>query len=151
MYRKNSARYQSGFLMPVAVFILVAMGLFAVTISRNSTQTGIATVQEGISTQAFFAAESGAQAAMSAVFYSAAGPTRSTADAACTALNVSAEPEISFSVDGLNNCSATLSCTRTTDPGDTRSFYRIQSVGACGGGEVRSSRSIEVASFIADS
>ncbi len=151
MYLKVSFAKQSGFLMPVAAFILVVMGLFAVTVTRNSAQTNTATIQEGISIQAFFAAESGAQRGMSTVFYQAGSPTRATADAGCTALNASPEPEITFNVDGLSNCTATLACTRTIDAADTTSFYRINSVGVCGGGDVTSSRSIEVASFIADS
>ena len=54
-------RYQRGFLMPLAVFILVAMSFFAVTISRLTGQAGIATTQEAITVASFYAAESGAQ------------------------------------------------------------------------------------------
>ena len=136
--------------MPVAIFILVVMAVFGTTVARNSNQTNTATVQEGISTQAFFAAESGAQRAMSSVFYGGVAPTRASADAACAALNVEAEPEISFTAPGLANCSATLSCAASSDVANTTSYYRIVSVANCGGGSLRSSRSVEVSSFIKD-
>jgi len=150
MYPKHFRKHQQGFLMPVAIFILVVMAVFGTTVARNSNQTNTATVQEGVSTQAFFAAESGAQRAMSSVFYGALAPTRASADAGCAALNASAEPEISFTAPGLANCSATLSCAASSDPGNTTSFYRLVSVANCGGGSLRASRSIEVSSFIKD-
>ncbi len=150
MSPKHFRKRQQGFLMPVAIFILVVMAVFGTTVARNSNQTNIATVQEGVSTQAFFAAESGAQRAMSSVFYGALAPTRASADAGCAALNASAEPEISFTAPGLANCTATLSCAASNDPDNTTSYYRLVSVANCGGGSLRASRSIEVSSFIKD-
>ena len=134
--------------MPVAIFVIIVMGAFAATMSRTTTQTTIASVQEGVSVQAFFAAESGAQSAMSTLFYS--DPTRATADAACAALNVDVDPIITFSVSGLDNCDASLSCAATNDAANTTSYYRIVSVGHCGGGDVQSTRTVEVSSFIQD-
>jgi len=150
MYPKHFRKQQQGFLMPVAIFILVVMAVFGTTVARNSTQTNTATVQEGVSTQAFFAAESGAQRAMSSVFYGALAPTRASADAGCAALNASVEPEINFTAPGLANCSATLSCDASNDPDNTTSYYRLVSVASCGGGSLQASRSIEVSSFIKD-
>ncbi len=144
----SSRQKQAGFLMPVAIFVIIAMGAFAATLSRNTTQTTIASVQEGVSVQAFFAAESAAQAGMSELFYSA--PTRATADAACIALNVDVDPIITFDVPGLDNCAASLSCGLSNNPDNTTSYYRLISVGQCGGGEVQSTRTVEVSSFIQD-
>ena len=44
---------QQGWLMPMAAFIVVVMGLLAVGLSRIGTQSSFAQVQEQISIQAF--------------------------------------------------------------------------------------------------
>src|SRR5690606_3039437 len=99
---------QRGFLIPLALFIVVVMGLLALALSRTTTQTGLATAQELISLQAFYAAESGAQAGMQALFYNNTGSESSFTDvsAACQTLELS----INFNASGLNNCRVSVSC-----------------------------------------
>ena len=139
-------RGQRGFLMPLAIFILVVMGFFAITISRLTGQTAIATAQEAISVAAFYAAESGAQFGMNQLFYdTGAAISRATVDANCTALSGSV---FNFAVNGLNGCDATVSCSRSVDAANTTSYYRLQSQAACGSGGVSAQRTIEVSAYM---
>jgi MSHA biogenesis protein MshP len=69
MYPNSLQQKQQGFLLPLALFIVVVMGLFALVLSRNTIQTGTSTVQEMVSTQAFYVAESGAQLGMQNLFF----------------------------------------------------------------------------------
>jgi MSHA biogenesis protein MshP len=138
----SPAKHQTGFLLPLAVFILVAMSFFAVTIARITGQTAIATTQEAISAAAFHSAESGAGFAMSQLFYdTGAAISRASVDGNCTAVNGST---LNFTVPGLNGCSANLTCSRSIDATDITSYYRVQSQGNCGSGSVSAQRTIEV-------
>jgi len=158
---KGNAR-QQGFLLPLSVFIVVVMGLFALVLSRNTIQSNTSAVQEAISTQTFYAAESGAQRGMQNLFFPDAR-IRQQVDARCVAM---ASTNFAFTVPGLNNCTAVVSCTcRFSDdsncapitaanysaaaiPARVNSFYRITSVATCGVANLRSVRTIEVSAFL---
>lgn len=156
MYRKKDSRTphaarrtlnrqnrQLGYLMPLAAFILVVMGLLAATMLRTSGATAISSSQEAITLQAFYAAESGAQLGMNAIFFDTSNTlTSALADSRCTALNISRN----LSIDGLKNCSIVVSCSLSVT--GKSHFYTLTSVGSCGGGEVTSSRTIEVSSIL---
>ena len=152
---------QQGFLMPLAIFIVVVMGLFALVISRSAIQTSTSSTQEIISIQAFYAAESGAQRGMQVLFFPDAS-FRQQVDTRCVGLNTT----YTFTVPGLNNCSAVVTCscafqdetscspitasnyTSTAAANRLTSFYRIASTATCGSGNLRSVRTIEVGSFL---
>lgn len=137
---------QQGFLMPLAIFILVAMGFFAITISRVTGQTAIATTQEAISVASFYAAESGAQYAMNQLFYDTGSAiSRVSVDANCTAVNGS---NLTFTVNGLNGCSTSITCTRSIDAANTTSYYRIQSQGSCGSAAISAQRNVEISAYM---
>ena len=172
-----SKKKQQGFLLPLAVFIVVVMGLFALVLSRNTIQTNTSSVQEAVSVQAFYAAESGAQRGMQHLFYLAAPTTlvRQQVDQRCINIATNTPLVIAFKspenpglpdVPGLNNCSISVSCTcRFSDNSDCSpitaanynssaiaerltSFYQITSVATCGITNLRSVRTIEVGSFL---
>jgi hypothetical protein len=114
-----SKKKQQGFLLPLAVFIVVVMGLFALVLSRNTIQTNTSSVQEAVSVQAFYAAESGAQRGMQHLFYLAAPTTlvRQQVDQRCINIATNTPLVIAFKspanpglpdVPGLNNCSIAL-------------------------------------------
>ena len=141
-----SRKAQVGFLMPLAIFILVAMSFFAITISRVTGQTAIATTQEAISVASFYAADSAAQYAMNQLFYNnAVAISRATVDASCTAVNGDA---LTFTVSGLNGCSAVVSCARSIDAANTTSYYRIQGQSSCGSGSISAQRIVEVSAYM---
>lgn len=147
--------------MPLAIFIVVVMGLFALVISRSAIQTSTASTQEIISTQTFYAAESGAQRGMQVLFFPDAS-FRQQVDTRCTSLNTT----FTDTVAGLKNCSTIVTCTCTFQDGTScapitatnyaanaalsklTSFYKITSAATCGSGNLRAVRTIEAGSFL---
>lgn len=141
---------QRGFLLPLALFIIVVMGVLALTISRTATQTQSAAIQEFINLQSFYAAESGAQRGMKALFFDET--KRKDMDEKCVGMNLS--PSYN-GVAGLSACTVTVTCSATTanyTPAATidvlASFYTITSVGTCGQNEYRAERTIQAGAFM---
>ncbi len=159
--RFNGPGNQAGFLIPLALFILVVMGALAITISRTSTQTQTSAIQEFTNIQAFYAAESGAQRGMQALFLGNA--TRQVTDAACA--NMALAPNFS-AINGLRICTAQVNCRciyrnatacnagnaanylENAPVGVSKSFYTITSRGRCGEQQFRAERTIEVSAFL---
>lgn len=137
---------QRGFLIPLALFIVVVMGFLALALTRTSTQTGLASAQELMSVQAFYAAESGAQRGMNKLFPPGA-IDRAGVNGRCTS---GFTETLNFpGVQGLSACSAEISCVcMSCNPTDATSFYTITSVGSCGAGVVSAERTIRVGSFL---
>ncbi|WP_183910206.1 hypothetical protein [Simiduia aestuariiviva] len=132
--------------MPLAIFIIVVMGGLALAISRNVAQTTNSAVQSIVSIQAFYAADTGAQWGMNRMFYdTSATLTRAQVDAGCNAVH---GQSLSFSTSGLNNCQTQLSCSVSTDPSNTTSYYVISSAAQCGDAAISSQRSVEVSAFM---
>ncbi len=141
---QHKIRKQSGYLMPLAAFILVVMGLMAVAVSRNAAQTGVASTQEAITLQAFYAAESGAQLGMNRLFYNTGTAlTQAMVDNACDNLNINLNLSAAAN---LGNCAHTVTCARSAM--DITHFYTVTSVGQCGTGEIVSTRTVEVSAFM---
>ena len=142
---KRFANTQAGYLMPLAVFLIIILGGLALTISRYTATANVSAHQEMITVASFYAADAGGQWGMNQLFYSTLSPIdRNTVRASCVALNGASN--IVFSVPGLNNCSASLACNRNTQT-DT-DFYTITSVGACGSGSIRAERTVVVSAFM---
>jgi len=126
---------QGGFLVPTALFIIVVMGLAALALWRTTSQTNTSAVQELLSTQAFYAAESGVQTALSLVFYPNAS-SRTLVDNNCAGL----DQTLDFSgISGLNICQVRVQCTLNA-PGS----YTLISDGRCTSGDLSAERSLEV-------
>lgn len=152
---------QRGFLLPLALFIVVVMGVLGLTISRTASQNQTAVVQEFLNLQSFYAAESGAQRGMQALFLNTGG--RLAADTACLAMNINTN---FASVAGLRACSAAVTCScryqsgaacapavatnyEATAAADLLiSFYTVTSVGTCGQEKFRAQRSIQAGAFM---
>lgn len=122
-----------GFSLALALFIIVVLGLLATVLYRVIALNQLSVVQETLSTRAFLAAESGAQAAMMRLF-----PV-SGAAASCTG-----SPGLgqSFSVSGLNGCQVNVICTSMV--ADSVTQYRLESTGQCNAGNLQASRRIAV-------
>lgn len=140
---KKIPRQQQGFLIPLALFILVVMGVLALTISRTSMQTHASAIQEFTNIQAFYAAESGAQRGMQHLFFDA-NVNRPNVDGRCTGWSQT----YNFASEGLMACNAQVNCTFVIDAANIRSFYTITSVGSCGADQYRAERTIQVGSFM---
>ncbi len=136
-------RRQSGFLVPLALVIVVGLGALAVAMSRLGAQSGGSAFREALSVQAFFAAESGVQYAMGRLFYPNA--SRAGADAACAAIEGSS---LSLDTEGLRACTAELSCSQSSDATNSISFYTVSASATCGAGELQSERVIQASAYI---
>ncbi len=152
---------QQGFLIPLTIFIVVVMGMFALVLSRNTIQTSNATTLEMVTVQSFYAAESGAYRAMNTLFFPSAG-SRNGVDTRCAAINITH----TFNVNGLKNCTALVTCTcvyadNTACSAGTAgnysvaapevklsSFYKVRSVGTCGSTILRSVRTVETSAMM---
>ncbi len=145
--RNSMPKHQSGFLLPVAMFIVVVMGLAALALYRTTGQSSIASVQEVVTTQALYAAESGLQAGLSELFYPSAG-SESAINTRCINMGTI---DLDFQgVSGLNLCDVSVTC-QCTDEANTActaasrgAVYTLQSVGNCGEGNLYSERTLEL-------
>lgn len=150
----TSFNRQRGFLMPVALFIIVIMGVYVLVLWRTTSQSNIGAVQEIVTVQAFYAAESGAQRGMADLFFPEV--SRNQTDFACENMSIT----LPFNVTGLENCQATVTCTCVYEnasgctPGNTanygptapvvHSFYTLTSTGSCNVNNVSAQRTLEV-------
>jgi MSHA biogenesis protein MshP len=158
----KSLRKQRGFLIPLSLFIVVAMGFLALVVSRTATQTNQSFTQELLGVEAFYAAESGAQRGMQNLFFPDAS-SRQAVDSRCQSLN----QNYSFAaVNGLQLCNAQVTCScnyrdgsacasanaanylDTSPLGVIASYYTISSLGSCGSGPLSAQRTISVGSFM---
>ncbi len=138
MYPKSTIRSkvsainkQKGLSLALLLFVIIIIALLATALARLNSQSSLSNAQQVVATRAFFAAESGAQRQAMAIFpVSGAGST-------C------ANQTYSFSVNGLNNCQATTTCTAITI--NTETFYQVISQGQCNSGNsLQATRSVEV-------
>ena len=138
-------RRQQGFLIPLALFIVIVLGFLALAISRMGVQTQLSSAQELVSTQAFYAAESGAQAGMQQLFFPD-DTDRAAVGARCAAMNLS--PAID-AAPGLGGCTVTVTCSCDNCAANApTNYYTLTSVGRCGSGPTQAERSIRVASYL---
>ena len=117
--------HQSGIGLPAAIFVITLMAVIAVAVNQLVSQNAQTFEEELNLTRAFYAAESGAGFVMNTVFppeeYSAYAP-----NAEC----IDIDRVYNFTVDGLNQCSATVRCTPVLIGATT--YATIQSKGSCG-------------------
>lgn len=138
-YLRIHLKFERGFLIPVALFIVVALGALAISIARMAGSANSMALREALSAQAFFAAESGIQLALYNLYNSAT--TRAQTTTNCSTLDVASQ---SFNVSGLKACSVAFDCATTTDTGNTRSFYLITATASCGSGDLATGRVLNV-------
>lgn len=154
------ASRQRGFLIPLSLFIVVVMGVLALVVSRTGSHSQRGFTQELLGVQAFYAAESGAQRGMQALFFPDAS-NRSAVDGRCVGLNQT----YSFAgVDGLNLCEAQVTCSCAYNSGAAcapanaanygsgsslaSSFYTLTSIGRCGSNDFQAERSIQASAYL---
>ncbi|MFT5419319.1 MAG: MSHA biogenesis protein MshP [Candidatus Endobugula sp.] len=154
MYLNVQHKNQKGFLLPVALFIIVVLGGMAIIISKKVSQSTSTYLLNSISAQTFYATESGAQAGLHELFY--LDSDRQLVDGRCAAMSISQ----TLNVVGLKNCVVTVSCECRYEnngvcdnnnsahylgiSGITHSFYTLNSAAQCGVEPVISQHRIEV-------
>jgi MSHA biogenesis protein MshP len=148
------SKKQQGFLLPVALFIIVVIGGLALMVSKKVSESTATYIISGISTQAFYAAESGAQAGLHELFF--LDTDRQLVDGRCAAMAISQV----LSVEGLDNCTVVVSCTCNYEnasgcdesnsanylglSGISNSFYTLAAQSSCGAAPALSQHRIEV-------
>lgn len=159
-FNRKGINRQSGFLIPLAIFIVVVMGFMALALTRSSTLSHQGFSQELLSTQAFYAAETSTQRAMQTLFFPDAS-SRQAVDSRCSSLSTT----YNFSaIDGLQLCQAQVTCScvyqnnqacsagtpanySATTTSHT-SLYTINSVASCAAGLVTASRQIQASAYL---
>lgn len=142
MYSRGLVK-QHGFLLPVALMLVVGIAALAIGISKLNSQSSVSSFREAISLQAFYAAESGMQYGMNQVMYPTADRTQSTTN--CATLS---GRSITFTATGLNGCVVDISCASSINDADTTTFFELSSSASCGSGELLSERVIRASAYI---
>lgn len=135
----NSLAKQGGFLIPVALFIVVGLGALALTITRVGSANASNVTLASVSAQALYAADSGGQFSAHRVLFNV--QNRGQADANCTSIN---DTQISFTAAGLRGCQVALSCSRSAPGGTPKRLYAVQSTATCGGGDLVAVRQVAI-------
>lgn len=141
---------QFGLGLPAAIFVIVVLSLIVLALANMEERSAESLGQDVQSIRAFLAAESGAQAGLSALF--PPGGTGIPACSLCTsALPHTALKAIDFNSltggapAGLVGCSFSVSCCMQTDSATPANrYFRLQSRGVCGSGVDRAERGVEV-------
>ncbi|SOB76709.1 MSHA biogenesis protein MshP [Marinobacter sp. LV10R510-11A] len=131
----HSPKKQQGAGLPIALFIITVLALLVVGMAQLQERSGQAVSLQIQSQRAFFAAESGAQVAV----------TEALRGASCSSVSTS---PLSFSASGLNGCQVTSSCNSVDvdidgDSAD-ETVYTLSSIGQCGSGVEQVYRTVEV-------
>ncbi|XOZ33305.1 hypothetical protein ACMDCT_14005 [Halomonadaceae bacterium KBTZ08] len=130
----RSFRCQRGAGLPVAIFLITVLALIAVAMTQLQQSTGASMGQQILSQRAFYAAESGAQVAVTEVL----------GGGSCSAMT----SNLNFSDGALKGCEAALTCQSVDGDIDgspaEETVYTIASEGKCGSGDETSRRTIEV-------
>ncbi|CAH0534467.1 hypothetical protein VST7929_02400 [Vibrio stylophorae] len=121
-------RHQRGNMLVLIVFILVVMASLAIAMMRINASSVDTTTKEVMATRAWFAAQSGADWALTRLFPLSGGP------AVCQYHNLSAPSTKMPGATGLYGCAVQVSCTSTEviDRDQRYTAYRILSTGTCG-------------------
>ncbi|WP_336368430.1 hypothetical protein [Marinobacter sp. C2H3] len=130
--RMACVRRQAGVGLPLALFVITVLALLVVGMAQLQQQTGESVSLQVQSQRAFFAAESGAQVAITQVLHEGQ---------ACPAAGASWT--LPFGQQALAGCDAALRCaSQSASSGET--VYTITSEGQCGTGPDRAARRVEV-------
>jgi MSHA biogenesis protein MshP len=134
MYPEPNLSRQQGAGLPIAIFIITVLALIVTSMAQQQESSGAAISQQVLSQRSFYAAESGAQAAVTEALHSSG----------CGSFPKS----LSFDEAGLKNCSASLECSsvQADIDGDSNpeTLFTLISEGQCGSGAEATSRTVEV-------
>ena len=118
---------QRGIGIPAALFVITLLAIIAVAINLLLEQNAETYEEEVNLTRAFYAAESGAGFAMNTIFPPEEFP-QYNGNAECAA----GPREYTFTVPGLNECTASVSCSVDATVSSVE-YYTIVSAGSCNG------------------
>ncbi len=113
-----SHKGQSGSALVVAIFILVVFAILAVGITKSISSSTDQNINEVLGTRALFAADSGNELVLQALF-----PLNGT-PGVCTP-----DQQVYFATAGLEQCNVRMQCQSTNVGGIN--YYQIVSTGVC--------------------
>ena len=131
MFRKSMQR---GFGLPMALFVVTVLAIIIATMASMQGDAAASSSLQVQAHRAFYAAESGIEGALNLLL-----PPDGSPGQACT---VSPFFNPTFTVTGLNGCSASVECSSVTVGGDD--YYTLTSTGSCGSGLDAAQRVLEV-------
>jgi len=138
MFRDNrrqvSRKHQRGFGLPMALFVITVLAVIVTAMGSMQQTSGQSSVLHIQGERAFYAAESGTEAALNVLMPPDGSPGRACA--------TSPFFTVSFTASGLNGCSVVVSCTQMTVGGEN--LFTLISQGSCGAGMDQASRTLEV-------
>ena len=134
---------QSGFLVPLALFIVVGAATLAIAISQMAAGSRSSAVLTAFNAQAFYSADAGVQMAMHRLYYG--NNSRAAVDAACTALDGTS---INLTGSGLGGCAVTVACGVTPSADGGVSVYSVVSQSQCGAGDYQTGRRIRTEAYM---
>lgn len=133
------ARLQQGSALVIAVFIIVVMLLLVGALSKLLMTSNESVSYEVLGTRAFFAAQSGMEYGVKRLYpFGAVNSIDSVA--ACSNMTPLNLPD--FDSSGLQACQASVYCQSATSDGAY--YFLLSSTGSCDGGEIQTSRTIEM-------
>ena len=118
---------QSGIGLPAAIFVITLMVVIVAAINLLVEENARSFESEINLTRSFYAAESGAGFAMNSLFPPEDYPGYGSLPANCSVWGVRT---YNFITDGLNACTAEVSCSGKTIDGVV--YSNIESTGTCG-------------------
>lgn len=134
--RQTGCSVQQGAGLPLAIFLITVMALIVVTLAQLQQTTGEMESLDVQSVRAFYAAESGAQLALTRVIPK--DPDQPIDTAACTG----GIYEEDFDQGSLSGCDVNVDCEWASgSEGEVATLY---SQGTCGSGLDQAQRQIEV-------
>ncbi len=118
---------QRGIGIPAALFVITLLAILAVAVNSLVEQNA-ETYQEEVSlSRAFYAAESGAGFALNSIF-----PPEEFPQYSGTAECAAGPREYAFTVEGLNECTASVTCTVDATVSGV-DYFTVKSVATCDG------------------
>lgn len=129
---------QQGFLIPLAIFILLALATLAVVAQRFAAAGVNFTVQEAISLQSQYAAQSGLAYAKHQLLSNQSVALGGRQQ--CAAIN---NHHLQFRGDGLNRCVATLRCQPLNHNASEYLVVAVTSEGQCGVDDLKGRRLVQ--------
>lgn len=134
---------QQGFLLPLALFVVIAAASLAVAISQMAGASRSTVLLSALSDQAYYAADAGLEYALVRL-HTTARPAKLAepampASAICSDLE---GVELQFDELGLKSCQANLQCAESITA-NAGVIYLLVSAAKCGAGEASSERTLK--------
>jgi MSHA biogenesis protein MshP len=133
MCPKPIPRTQTGAGLPIAIFIITVLALLVIGMAQLQESSGKSVSLQIQSQRAFFAAESGAQVALSELL--------SQGDSSLLSCGAAPVGTVDYEAGGLSSCFSEISCSEI---GGVSGSLLITSSGTCGTGTDGAERAVEV-------